>query len=205
MQAIALRRSYTLIAPLYDRLVAAATRPSRARSLGWLAPHPPLRVLLAGVGTGLDLPLLPLKHDYVGIDITPAMLARSIPRSTGKRFAPLQGDVTALPFRAGSFDAIVLHLILAVVPEPLACLREAARVVRPGGTLLVFDKFLKPGEQAWLRRLATPLMGRIATRLDVVLEELLAETPELRVEHDEPALAGGWFRLVRLSRAKLVA
>lgn len=201
VKATSLRRSYTLLAPLYDPLVAAATRPPRARSLAWLAPHPPLRVLLAGVGTGLDLPLLPTQHHYVGIDITPAMLDRCAGRSGGLDFAPLQGNVMALPFADSSFDAAVLHLILAVVPDPLACLREAARVVRPDGTLLVFDKFLKPGERAWLRRLATPLMGRIATRLDVVLEDLLQALPGVERVHDEPALAGGWFRLVRLRNA----
>jgi phosphatidylethanolamine/phosphatidyl-N-methylethanolamine N-methyltransferase len=128
------------------------------------------------------------------------MLDRCAGRSGGLDFAPLQGNVMALPFADSSFDAAVLHLILAVVPDPLACLREAARVVRPDGTLLVFDKFLKPGEPAWLRRLATPLMGRIATRLDVVLEDLLQVVPGVERVHDEPALAGGWFRLVRLRR-----
>lgn len=205
MKTLGLRRSYTLIAPLYDTLIGAATRPPRARSLAWLAPHPPLDVLLTGVGTGLDLPLLPAQHRYVGLDLTPAMLSRCTPRARDRRFQAVQGNAMALPFADASFDAVVLHLILAVVPEPLACLREAARVVRPGGTLLVFDKFLKPGERAWLRRLATPLAGRIATRLDVVLEDLLGQVPEIRLLHDEPSLAGGWFRLVRLLRLNPMA
>jgi phosphatidylethanolamine/phosphatidyl-N-methylethanolamine N-methyltransferase len=205
MQPLGLRRSYTVIAPLYDPLIAAVTRPPRARSLAWLAPQPPLDVLLAGVGTGLDLPLLPAQHRYVGLDLTPAMLRRCGPRSGGRHFVAVQGDAMALPFEAASFDAVILHLILAVVPSPVACLREAARVVRPGGTLLVFDKFLKPGERAWLRRLATPLVGRIATRLDVVLEDLLGQVPEIQLLHDEPSLLGGWFRLVRLQRTNSMA
>ena len=95
----------------------------------------------------------------------------------------------------------MLHLILAVVPNPNACLAEVARVVRPGGTVLVFDKFLKRGEPALLRRLANPLMRRLATRLDVVFEDVLAHAPALRLENDQPALASGWFRQIRLSRA----
>jgi hypothetical protein len=73
-------------------------------------------------------------------------------------------------------------------------------VVRPGGTLLVLDKFLRPGQQAWLRRALTPVVGAVATRLDVVFEDLLAQVAELAVACDEPALAGGWFRRIRLTR-----
>lgn len=205
MNPLGLRRSYRLIAPFYDAAIAGATSAPRARSLAWLMPHPPLDVLLAGVGTGLDLPLLPAQHRYVGLDLTPAMLRRCDPRAGGRLFAPVQGNAMGLPFGDASFDAVVLHLILAVVPQPLDCLREATRVLRPGGTLLVFDKFLRPGQRAWLRRLATPLAGRIATRLDVVLEDLVRQVPDIHLENDEPALAGGWFRLIRLRRASSLA
>lgn len=194
-----LQHSYTLIAPLYDAVIARASASARRESLAQL-PSAPSTVLLAGVGTGLDLPWLPPGHHYVGLDLTRAMLVRALPRAATVDFAPVQGDALRLPFAEAAFDAAVLHLILAVVPEPAACLREIARVVRPGGRVLVFDKFLRPGQRAPLRRLANPLVRRLATRLDVVFEEVIAHTPALTVEHDRPALAGGWFRHLRLSR-----
>ena len=157
-------------------------------------------MLLAGVGTGLDLPHLPPQHRYVGLDFNRPMLRRALPRAGSVDFLPVQGDVHTLPFADGSFDGAILHLILAVVPEPARCLGEIARVVRPGGRVIVFDKFLRPGQTAWLRRLANPVMRRVATRLDVVFEEVLASAPELVSESDRPALAGGWFRLIRLRR-----
>jgi ubiquinone/menaquinone biosynthesis C-methylase UbiE len=157
-------------------------------------------VLLAGVGTGLDLPHLPPQHRYVGLDLNQAMLHRALPRVGDIDFVPVQGDAQRLPFADASFDSAVLHLILAVVPEPAHCLAEIARILRPGGQALVFDKFLRRGQPALLRRLANPLARRVATRLDVVFEDLLAGTPTLTLEHDQPALVGGWFRMIRLRR-----
>ncbi len=194
-----LKTSYTLIAPFYDRAIDRATRAARRASLAQL-PQNPGRVLIDGIGTGLDLPLLPAQHHYVGLDLTAAMLARGLSRRAGLDFTATQGDAQHLPFATASFDHAVLHLILAVVPNPNACLAEIARVVRPGGTVLIFDKFLKRGQPALLRRLANPLVRRVATRLDVIFEDVLAGTNGLRLEHDQPALASGWFRLIRLSR-----
>ncbi|HMX17291.1 MAG TPA: phosphatidylethanolamine N-methyltransferase, partial [Rhodocyclaceae bacterium] len=80
---MSLRRSYTLIAPFYDVFLDLATRNARARSLRGLAEVRPGRVLLLGIGTGLDLPHLPSRHRYVGLDLTPAMLARARNRPGG--------------------------------------------------------------------------------------------------------------------------
>ena len=195
-----LKTSYTLIAPVYDAAIDRATRAARATSLAHL-PAAPGRVLIDGVGTGLDLPLLPPQHHYVGLDLTAAMLARARPRAGHLEFRAVQGDAQRLPFADAAFDHAVLHLILAVVPNPNACLAEVARVVKPGGTVLVFDKFLKRGQPALLRRLANPLVRRLATRLDVVFEDVLGDAPALALEHDQPMLAGGWFRVIRLRRA----
>lgn len=163
-------------------------------------PAEPGRVFLGGVGTGLDLPHLPPQHRYVGLDLNRAMLGRAMPRTRHIDFLPVQGDTQCLPFADASFDHAVLHLILAVVPEPKLCLSEAARVLRPGGQLLIFDKFLRRGQPALLRRLANPLLRRVATRLDVVFEDVLGGTPGLSLEFDQPALAGGWFRILRLRK-----
>ncbi|KFB69097.1 class I SAM-dependent methyltransferase [Candidatus Accumulibacter vicinus] len=194
-----LKHSYTLISPFYDAVLAAATRAARVRSLAAL-PQAPARVLLSGVGTGLDLPLLPTQHRYTGIDLTHAMLRRAVPRAAPLDFCCVQGDAQRLPFADGSFDHVVLHLILAVLPNPFACLSETARVLVPGGSVLIFDKFLQPRQWAPVRRLLNPVVSRIATRLDVVFEEVLEQTPQLVLESDQPALAAGWFRRIRLKR-----
>ena len=193
-----LQHSYALFAPAYDLLLRAVSAPARRRSLAQLPSQGGQRVLLAGVGTGLDVPYLPANNDYVGIDLTRAMLAR-VPASPSP-LALVQGNVMRLPFADESFDCAVMHLIVAVVPEPSRCLAEAARVLKPGGMLLVLDKFLRPGQVAPLRRALNPLTRAVATRLDVVWEEVLATVPEIVVHTDEPVLAGGWFRLIRATK-----
>ncbi len=197
---MSLRQTYTLIAPFYDAFLDAATRGARRMSLAALADAPPLDVLVNGVGTGLDLPHLPPQHRYAGLDLTRAMLGKALPRAAALDFRAVQGDAQRLPFADASFDAVVLHLILAVVPDPLRCLQESARVTRRGGTLLVFDKFLKPGERAAWKRALNPLSRRLATRLDVVFEDVLAGAPGLTLESNEPAFGSGWFRLIRLAK-----
>lgn len=198
---MSLKHSYTLVAPFYDAFLTAATRGARKRSLAALVDGPPRDVLLMGVGTGLDLPHLAVQHRYVGLDLTAAMLARARPRAAGLHFTPLRGDVQRLPFHDASFDVAVLHLILAVVPAPTLCLAEAVRVLKPGGQLLVFDKFLRRGEAGW-KRVLNPLTRHVATRLDVVFEDVLEAVGGLRLTTDEAALASGWFRLIRLEKER---
>ena len=197
-----LRWAYTLWSPVYDWVVAPSTRESRRKSLASLGDVTGRLILLDGIGTGLDVQWIPKGARYVGLDVTPAMLrrARRAAVRTGRLISLQVGDAMRLPYRNGVFDAVVLHLILAVVPDPRAALAEAARVVKPGGRLVIFDKFLRPGETAWLRRLISPLLGRVATRTDVVFEEVLASCTGLGVVSDEPDLAGGWFRRIVLER-----
>ena len=125
---MSLKHTYTLIAPFYDAMLSRATQAARKRSLDAL-PAIPGRVLLAGVGTGLDLPNLPAQHHYVGLDLTHAMLRRALPRVGAADFRAVQGDAQRLPFADASFDSAVLHLILAVVPEPAHCFADRKSVV----------------------------------------------------------------------------
>ncbi len=198
---MSLKTSYRFIAPLYDAVINhGIAAVIRRRSLSRLPQQGAARVLVSGAGTGLDFPFLPPIHDYTALDLTAAMLSRARNRAHGLRMAWVLGDSMALPFADESFDYVVLHLIVAVVPESKRCLAEAARVLKPGGRILLFDKFLRRGQRAWLRRSLSPLVGRMATRLDVVFEDVLEAAPGLHVLSDQPVLARGWFRLIELEK-----
>lgn len=195
-----LRLSYSLIAPVYDLVVARALLAARIRSLQSLPTQSAGNVLLSGIGTGLDLPLLPAQHHYTALDFNLAMLSRARPRSGNLQTDWILGDSMALPFADNHFDHVVLHLITSVVPHPALCLSEAARVLKPGGTIILLDKFLSPGQFAPLRRALNPLSRRLATRMDVVFEELLCTVPALNVISDTPVLMGNWFRSILLQK-----
>ncbi len=195
-----LRISYSLIAPLYDLVIERPMLEARKQSLSALPAHTAAHVLLSGIGTGLDLPWLPVLHHYTALDFNAAMLARARARSDGLNLDWVLGDSMALPFESSHFDHVVLHLITAVVPHPEKCLSEAARVLKPGGTVILFDKFLRPEQSAPLRRALNPLSRRIATRMDVIFEDALHGTPELEVISDIPMLLGGWFRSIVLRK-----
>jgi len=196
----ALKWSYSKLAPLYDLVVSSPLRAARTRSLRSLPGDVAGKVLLSGIGTGLDLPLLPKLHSYTALAFSGAMLSRARPRGGDLNVEWVLGDSMALPFPDAQFDHVVLHLIVAVVPQPEQCLSEAARVLKPGGTIILFDKFLRPNKLALLRRALNPLSRRIATRMDVVFEKVLSAVPELEKVSDVPLLAGGWFRGIVLRK-----
>jgi phosphatidylethanolamine/phosphatidyl-N-methylethanolamine N-methyltransferase len=201
---VSLKHTYSIWAPIYDVFVDRATRAARRRSIARLGDVSGQEILLPGVGSGLDLPHLSPGARYHGLDLTPAMLARArrLAGSLDLDIRLHEGDAMDLPFDSERFDAVVLHLILAVVPDPSRALTEAVRVARPGAKLLILDKFLRPGQRAPLRRMINPVISRLATRTDVVFEDLLAQHRNLRVIEDTPALAGGWFRHIVLEKSE---
>ena len=195
------RLRYTVWAPAYDVIArAAGFDTARRLAIERLRLTSGDHVLIVGAGTGLDLDFLPSYVHVTAIDVTPAMLKHLERRAagTGRSVNARIMDARQLAFPDSSFDAVVMHLILAVMPEPERGLREAVRVLKPGGRIAVFDKFLRDEEQPSLKRqllnaIAKPLFSDLNRRLG----PLIAGTP-LGIEHDEPAAFGGTYRVVTL-------
>ena len=99
------------------------------------------------------------------------------------------------PSRRAAFDAVVLHLILAVIPDPVRCLQEAARALRPGGRMVVFDKFVRGGRVPLALRLVNPARARALHRDDARIRgDPEGSGAPLVVAREQDAFLGGLYR-----------
>ena len=194
---------YALWSPFYDMLVRAkAIARARRMAFDLLPLKAGDHVCLVGVGTGVDFEYLPEGVTAVGIDLSKAMLAKA------KKKLPIPGreitlecaNAEELRFPDDSFDAAILTLIVSVAADGAACMGEAVRVTRPGGHLLVFDKFLLPDSSPSIgRRLFNLLTRTFGTNINRPFEPMISELP-ITVLKDEPVLFSGAYRAILLKK-----
>jgi len=196
------RLRYTLYLPVYDLIADRIFRKYRKRSVELLQAKPDDAILILGAGTGLDLPYLQGYTNLTAIDITPGMITKLQQRAE-KLHIPVDAQVMngqQLAFADNSFDAIVAHLILAVIPDPVACIKEVERILKPGGTVMVFDKFLPDGQRPTIvRRFLNQIVSTLFSDINRSIGTIVSHT-SLTIELNEPAALNGTFRLVRLRK-----
>ena len=138
---------YQRIAPLYDALDLAFETRRYRRIRPLLFERLSGRVLDAGVGTGRNIAYYPAGATVLGIDISPAMLARAEARRARSpaSVALRRMDVTRLDLADDSFDAAVASFLFCVLPDEAQALalRELRRVVRNGGEVRLLD-YVRP-------------------------------------------------------------
>ena len=105
-----------------------------------------------GCGTGhLLFTLAPHVHRLIGIDSSKAMLSAARKRTAHLDNVALhRSDLSSVPLKAGTCDAALLILVLTYLPDPAAVLREAARILKPQGKLIIVD--LLPHDRDDFRR-----------------------------------------------------
>jgi ubiquinone/menaquinone biosynthesis C-methylase UbiE/DNA-binding transcriptional ArsR family regulator len=144
-RALAAKAFFERLAPQWDRIrsLHAPETVVEEAVLEAIGSKPVRSLLDLGTGTGRMLQLLaPHATRAVGLDASHAMLsvARANLEKAGLTRVELrQGDVYAPPFARGSFDLVVLHQVLHYLDDPARAVREAARLLAPGGRLLIVD------------------------------------------------------------------
>ena len=202
-----MRKAYARWAPIYDVVYDKLTEPAARAAVNAAVACGP-RILEAGVGTGLSLGYYPSHAEVYGVDLSEDMLRRAQEKVDRRGLMHVKSlqvmDVTRLSFPDEMFDAVTAQFIITLVPEPETALSEFARVLRPGGEIVLANHFGQPsGPIAALEELASPVVKAIgwssafkASRV----EDWASQHGGMEVVELRPLFPSGFFKLMRIRK-----
>jgi phosphatidylethanolamine/phosphatidyl-N-methylethanolamine N-methyltransferase len=161
-------QAYDRWAPIYDLVFGGVF--SKGRSAAIQATNKiGGRVLEVGVGTGISLPLYGSHLRIVGTDISEAMLRKAKQRVAEQRLKNVEGlavmDAEKLEFPDNSFDVVMAQYVVTAVPNPEVALDEFARVLRPGGELIILTRVsADEGVRRFIEQALQPVVTRLGFR-----------------------------------------
>lgn len=180
MELDAVSNSYARWAPVYDATFGRITRTGRRTAVNYINTRGG-DVLEVGVGTGLSLGTYDRNLRVTGMDYSEDMLRKARARVARQGLSHVVGlrqmDARALDFPDGSFDTVAAMHVVSVVPEPEIVMSEIARVLRPGGQVVITNHFRHDrGVWAGLARAAAPLENLLGWHSDFDIATVLNET-----------------------------
>ena len=200
-------KAYARWAPVYDLVFGAVFERGRKAAIV-AAERIGGRILEVGVGTGISLPDYSRKNRLVGIDISVPMLRKAKARVRQRNLTNVEAlsvmDVAHLGFPDNSFDVVVAQYVITAVPNPEAALDEFARVVKPGGEVILVNHI---GAEAGLRRAFEHGFAPVARRLGwrpefpwARLAHWAGAHKDMRLIERRPVPPLGHFSLVRFGK-----
>ena len=203
----AVQNSYARWAPVYDRTFGAITNSGRRTAVAYMNTREG-SVLEVGVGTGLSLQHYKPGLQVTGVDYSTDMLAKAQDkvRELGlSHVANLsQMDARELDFPDASFDTIAVMHVLSVVPEPERVMSEIARVLKPGGKVVITNHFKRTtGMLAVLERVFAPFSNALGWHSDFEIETVLKE-PDLTVSEKRSLPPLGMMTFLVLDKREAV-
>lgn len=201
------RRVYARWAPVYDRVYHKLLSDAHRRTALAAASCGP-DILEVGVGTGLVLPYYPAASRVVGVDLSEDMLAKAAEKVRERPLPQVSFvaamDACRLGFPDARFDAVAVPFVITLVPEPETALDEIARVLKPGGEIVISSRFGgDEGVQARLEEAIAPLMKAVgwSSAFRVSRVRAWAERQgDFEFLGVEPLFPLGFFKLVRLRK-----
>ena len=166
------------------------------------------RVLEVGVGTGISLPLYSSNCRLCGVDISAPMLRKAQERVAELNLANVEGlwvmDAEHLSFPDNSFEVVVAQYVITTVPNPEATLDEFARVLKPGGEIVLVSRI---GAEAGLRRSLEHWFQPAARKLGWRTEfsfgryaRWAAQSPDMHLIERRAMPPFGHFNLIRFGK-----
>jgi len=204
MQTEGVAAAYDRWAPVYDMVFGKVFTTGRRESIE-AAEKVGGRVLEVGVGTGISLPQYSREMRLVGVDIAEAMLRKACERvrrlglDNVEKIAVM--DAEALDFADNSFDVVVAQYVVTAVPDPEAALDEFARVVRPGGEIVITTRLgAGKGLRGGIEKALMPVTSRLGWRTEFPWERYeawAAANGRVELAENRPLPPLGHFSLVR--------
>jgi len=172
---------YRWLASVYDLTVGSFLfSRTRQREIELMQIQPNQRILLVGIGTGLDIPFIPSYAEVVGIDMSVEMLSQAKIKSLGRNISLYEMNAEKLSFEKGLFDIVVLNLILSVVGDPRQAMQEVFRVLKPTGSIWILGKFVETKVNP-LRKILSYFTQAIGgANLNLSLNDLINSLPLIK-------------------------
>jgi phosphatidylethanolamine/phosphatidyl-N-methylethanolamine N-methyltransferase len=200
-------KAYARWAPVYDVVFGAVFERGRKASIA-AAERIGGRILEVGVGTGLSLPDYSRSNRLIGVDLSTPMLRKAKTRVADRQLTNVEGlavmDARHLGFQDAVFDVVVAQYVITAVPDPEATLDEFARVIKPGGEIILVNHLgAEQGLRAIFEQWFAPLARRLGWRPEFRWERLAqwaARHGGVRVIERRPMPPLGHFSLIRFAR-----
>jgi len=171
------------------------------------------RVLEVGVGTGISLPLYAPHVRLFGTDISEAMLNKAKQRVADLRLKNIEGlavmDAEKLEFPDDCFDVVMAQYVVTAVPNPEVALDEFARVLRPGGELIILTRVsADAGMRRFIEQRLQPVVRRLGWRTDFAwsrFAQWAAGAHDVELVERRPVPPLGHFSLIRFRKVEVAA
>ena len=204
-------RAYAAWAPVYDLVFGPVFERGRREAIAaaeaFCGPRGG-RILEVGVGTGISLPCYARVNRLVGIDLSEPMLRKAHQRVIEHKLANVEAlavmDATCMALPDSAFDVVVAQYVITAVPNPEATLDEFARVLRPGGEIVLVNHIgAESGPRRVFEQCFAPVARRLGWRPEFPFKRLAdwATRSGLRLLERRPMPPLGHFALIRFARA----
>jgi phosphatidylethanolamine/phosphatidyl-N-methylethanolamine N-methyltransferase len=200
-------KAYDRWAPVYDLVFGSVFDPGRKAAIAE-AERIGGRILEVGIGTGISLPDYSPNNRIFGVDISDKMLRKARRRVEDLSLTHVEGlavmDAKRLEFSESSFDVVVAQYVVTTVPDPEGTLDEFARVLKPGGEIILVSRVgAEAGVRRSLEHWLAPAARKLGWRTDFAWERYVAwaaRTPGVRLVERRPMPPLGHFSLIRFRK-----